>query len=63
MNAEIECLQQRIDEIPSKMSEKAKIDEKHLNFCIRNHPQRERENVNDIVSDLLNDGLQYRDQT
>ena len=31
------------------------------NICIRNHPQRERENVNDIVSDLLTDGLQLRD--
>ena len=32
-----------------------------LNICIRNHPQRERENVNDIVSDLLTDGLQLFD--
>ena len=34
---------------------------KHLNICIRNHPQRERENVNYIVSDLFTDGLQLRD--
>ena len=43
------------------MNEEVKLDEKHLNICIRNHPQRERENVNDIVSDLFADGLQLRD--
>ena len=43
------------------MNESVELQEKHLNICIRNHPQRERENVNDIVSDLLTDGLQLRD--
>ena len=61
MNAEIESIQQRIDEIPSSVNESVEPQEKHLNICIRNHPQRERENVNDIVSDLLIDGLQLRD--
>ena len=61
MNAEMESIQQRIDEIPSSVNESVELQEKHLNICIRNHPQRERENVNDIVSDLLTDGLQLSD--
>ena len=61
MNAEIERLQQQTDEIPSKKSTKAEMDERHLNFCIRNHPQSERENVSCIVSDLLTDGLHLYD--
>ena len=55
MNAEIESIQLRIDEMPNSVNEKVELDEKHLNICIRNHPQRERENVNDIVSDLFAD--------
>ena len=61
MNAEIESIQQRIDEIPSSVNESVEPQESNLNICIRNHPQRIRENVNDIVSDLLTDGLQLRD--
>ena len=43
MNADIESLQQRIDEMLGSSSEKVELNEKHLNICIRNHPQRERE--------------------
>lgn len=58
---DVKCLQQQIDELPLKLSDSEEQTERSLNFCIRNHPQTERENVNTVVLDLLKDGLNLRD--
>ena len=58
---DVKCLQEQIDEISSKRNESQELSDKALNFCLRNHPQTDRENVNNIVSDLLRDGLKLRD--
>ena len=58
---DVKCLQQQIDEMPSKLADTEEQTERSLNFCIRNHPQTERENVNTVVLDLLRDGLKLRD--
>ena len=58
---DIKCLQQQIDELPLKLSDSEEQTERSLNFCIRNHPQTQRENVNTVVFDLLRDGLNLRD--
>ena len=41
----------QIDDMPQNTSDKET--DKYLNFCMRNHPQSERENVDGIVFDLL----------
>ena len=58
---DVKCLQQQIDEMPSKLNGSEADTDRTLNICIRNHPQAERENVSSIVWDLLRDGLKLRD--
>lgn len=60
INNDIKCLQQQVDELPRNMDGRQSRDDKELNLCIRNHPQRDGENVGDIVTDLLRDGLRLR---
>ncbi|MES9880788.1 MAG: hypothetical protein ABW185_07895 [Sedimenticola sp.] len=57
---DLKCLQEQIDEIPRQTIVNRECDDKSLNFCIRNHDQRENENVSAIVTDLLKEGLNLR---
>lgn len=55
LNADIKCLQQQIDEVNPQLE-----NSKELNLCIVNHPESSNENVEQIVSDLISDGLKLQ---
>jgi uncharacterized protein YoxC len=53
-------LQSQINDIANRTEELTSYDNRALNICVRNHPQRENEDVKQLVYDLIHEGLRMQ---
>jgi hypothetical protein len=61
VNTDIKILQEKVEVLSSKLYSVNMPKDRKLNICVFNHPERENENIYEIVSDLISDGLMLPD--